>query len=220
MNDRMDRRGALRAVALAVPGLMAGRAWAQAPAGAAAQAPAAAPRAGQGEVGELFNPQVAGKPRVATTAMDNDEAIKRLEQKLQCTCGCTLDIYVCRTTDFTCEFSPALHRQVVAMAEKGMTEQQIIDAFVKEHGEKILMAPKAEGFNLAGYVVPGFVIALVGMLLTWIVLRRVRASQAVPAAVGGAPVPFDRTPGEAAPRPGASDAEMERLRRALEEIDA
>jgi cytochrome c-type biogenesis protein CcmH len=213
----MDRRGALRAVALAVPALLAGRAAAQAPT-AGPQAPA--PRAGQGEVGELFNPQVAGKPRVATTAMDNDEAIKRLEQKLQCTCGCTLDIYTCRTTDFTCEFSPALHRQVVAMAEQGKTEQEIVDAFVKEHGEKILMAPKAEGFNLAGYVVPGFVIALVGMLLTWIVVRRVRAAQAVPAAAGGAPVPFERAGQAAPPAPGASDAEMARLRRALEEIDA
>jgi cytochrome c-type biogenesis protein CcmH len=212
----MDRRGAIRAMGLLLPALVGGRALAQtaSPPPLGAQAPA--PRAGQGEVGELFNPQVAGKPRVATTAMDNDEAIKRLEQKLQCTCGCTLDIYTCRTTDFTCEFSPALHREVVALAEQGKTEQQIIDAFVAEHGEKILMAPKAEGFNLAGYVVPGIVIALVGALITWIVMRRVRASQAVPAVAGGTAAPF----GAPAAPPAASEAEMERLRRALEEIDA
>lgn len=203
----MSRRTALRSAALAVPTLLGARTLlAQAPAAQAAPAP----RAGQGEVGELFNPGVAGKPRVATVEGDNSERIKLLEQKLQCTCGCTLDIYTCRTTDFTCEYSPRLHREVLALAEQGRGDQEIIDAFVAKYGEKVLMAPKAEGFNLAGYIVPGLVIALVGMLVTWLILRRVRAAQPVPVAAGG----------ETGPARPADAAEMERLKRALEEIDA
>ena len=87
----------------------------------------ARPRAGQGAVGELFNPDVAGRPRTPTIAGDNDAAIRAVEQKLGCTCGCTLDIFTCRTTDFTCTYSPALHREVIALASEGKTEQQIID---------------------------------------------------------------------------------------------
>jgi len=212
MRDRsIGRREALRALGVALPALVAGRALRAQQAAAPGQAPA--PRAGQGEVGELFNPNVAGKSRVPTIEGDNSERFKQLEQKLQCTCGCTLDIYTCRTTDFTCEYSPRLHREVLALAEQGKTDQEIIDAFVAKYGEKVLMAPKAQGFNLAGYVVPGIVIALIGALLTWVILRRVRRSAPVPAvASAGSSVP-------GAPVAGMSDADSERLRRALEEIE-
>lgn len=210
MSDRaIGRRDALRALGVALPALAAGRGLA---AQAGAQAPAPAPRAGQGEVGELFNPNVAGKNRVPTTAGDNSERYRVLEQKLQCTCGCTLDVFTCRTTDFTCEYSPALHREVVALGADGKTDQQIIDAFVAKYGEKILMAPKPQGFNLAGYLVPGLVIALIGALLTWVILRRVRRAEP---AVAGAPAGAATSPGAALSEPDA-----ERLRRALEEIES
>ena len=208
----LGRREALRALGLALPALVAGSALrAQEAAAAPSQAPA--PRAGQGEVGELFNPNVAGKSRAPTIEGDNSERFKQLEQRLQCTCGCTLDIYTCRTTDFTCEFSPRLHREVLALGEQGKTDQEIIDAFVAKYGEKVLMAPKAQGFNLAGYVVPGIVIALIGALLTWVILRRVRRNAPVPAVASAGP----SMPG--APVEGLSNADAERLRRALEEIE-
>jgi cytochrome c-type biogenesis protein CcmH len=222
----MGRREALRALALSLPALAVGRPLgaqlarqvdtaAIARAAGQGQAPdAQAPRAGQGEVGELFNPGVAGKNRTPTSAGDNSERYKFLEQKLQCTCGCTLDVFTCRTTDFTCEYSPALHREVLALGEQGKSDQQIVDAFVAKYGEKILMAPKPQGFNLAGYLVPGLVIALIGALLAWVIVRRVKRSEPAlaGAAAGGVPV----APGPA----NLSDADSERLRRALEEIES
>ena len=171
-----------------------------------------APRPGAGDVGELFNPNVAGRPRDPTAEGDNDAFVRGVEQKLQCTCGCTLDIFTCRTTDFTCTYSPALHREVVELAEAGKSEQELIDAFVAKYGEKVLMAPKPEGFNIAGYVVPGVGIAAVGGLIAWILRRRVARARAIDAATAAGPVP--------PVVPGASDEELERLERALEEIDA
>jgi len=171
------------------------------------------PLAGQGTAGELRDPAAAGRPRDRATERDNDEYIKQVEHRLQCTCGCTLDIYTCRTTDFTCEFSPRLHREVLALGEQGKTDQEIIDAFVAKYGEKVLMAPKAQGFNLAGYVVPGIVIALIGALLTWVILRRVRRSAPVPAVASAGPS------APVTPVEGMSHADAERLRRALEEIE-
>ena len=69
--------------------------------GAAAFLPlqqAQGPLAGQGEVGTLRDPMAAGRPRAPTEIADYDERIKSIEQRLACTCGCTLDIFTCRTT--------------------------------------------------------------------------------------------------------------------------
>ena len=76
--------------------------------------------------------------------------MKGIERKLKCTCGCNLDIFTCRTTDFTCQFSPALHKDVLQLRGEGKSPDEVIAAFVAKHGEQILMAPPAEGFNLVG----------------------------------------------------------------------
>ena len=44
----------------------------------------ASPRAGQGDVGELFNPDVAGRPRTPTLESDNDVVVRDTELKLRC----------------------------------------------------------------------------------------------------------------------------------------
>ncbi len=203
------------------------------------QAPAAPqdtlrPRAGQGAVGELFNPDVAGRPRTPTVAGDNDAAIRAVEQKLGCTCGCTLDIFTCRTTDFTCTYSPALHREVIALASEGKTEQQIIDAFVDKYGEKILMAPKPRGFNMAGYVVPSILIGLLAIVLAFVLRRKIArgvvgewdggmVGRSDSGMVGEGDGGKEATPPLHDPTVPLSDipaAELERLNKALKEIDA
>ena len=65
-----------------------------------------------------------------------------------------------------------MHREVVKLVEQGSTAQEVIDAFVAEHGELVLMAPKKEGFNLVGYVLPGMAITTVGAVMLWILARR------------------------------------------------
>ncbi len=100
-------------------------------------------------------------------------------------CGCNLDIYTCRTTDFTCTYSPALHREIVALRGQGKTAEQIREDFVRQYGEQALMAPKAEGFNLAGYFVPGILMLFgIGLLSMWI-LRRQRQVAALGALARG-----------------------------------
>jgi cytochrome c-type biogenesis protein CcmH len=164
--------------------------------------------AGRGEAGTLRDPAAAGRPRRPTAAGDSDAEIQAVEQRLACTCGCTLDIFTCRTTDFTCTYSPELHREVVALHREGKSGQEIVDAFVAKYGEKALMAPKPEGFNLAGYLVPGAAIAAAGAALLVLISRRrvVVAS----AGAGSPPTVAD---------PSATPEELERLRRALSEVE-
>ncbi len=179
------------------------------------------PLAGRGELGTLRDPAAAGRPRAPTEIADYDERIKAIEHRLACSCGCTLDIFTCRTTDFTCTYSPQLHREVVELDRAGKTAEEIVDAFVERYGEKALMAPKAEGFNLWGYLLPGSAILVAGGALVTVLSRR----RAAVAEAGGAGIAEPRLSVE---RPGsegkptsapASPEEMERLRRALAEVE-
>ena len=114
--------------------------------------------AGSGPAGKVADPASAGRPLDATTAADIDAAYQAIEKQLKCSCGCGLDIYTCRTTDFNCTYSPQLHRRVVALAQEGKTAQQIIDAFIAEYGQQVLMSPPKRGFNLVGYLLPSVVL--------------------------------------------------------------
>lgn len=181
-----------RALGLLVGGMV--------PAALRAQEPAADP---------LRDPAAVGQRRDTLTALDNDPIVIAIERRMRCTCGCTLDIYTCRTTDFTCTFSPALHREVMAMRAEGQEPEQILAAFVAREGEAILMAPPASGFNLAGYVVPATVIVAGGAaLLAWVSRRRT----AVAGAAGAV------SPAAAAQMP-IDDDQRAALRRALDEVD-
>ena len=129
------------------------------------------PRQGD-QADRLRDPRSVGQSRAPVGALDNDEVVKEIERKLKCTCGCNLDIFVCRTTDFTCQFSPALHKEVMELRDAGKSPEEVIAAFVEKHGEQILMAPKPEGFNLAGYLVPGIAIIAAGAAITAVIVRR------------------------------------------------
>lgn len=136
-------------------------------------------------VGRLADPWVAGKPRSRVTDYENDPLVVGVEEKIKCTCGCNLSVYACRTTDFTCEVSPALHREVVALVEEGKSAEEILAAFVGRYGEAVLMAPPKRGFNWAAYVVPGAAILVAALVLSWYLKRRIGVAQAVTPDSGG-----------------------------------
>jgi cytochrome c-type biogenesis protein CcmH len=168
------------------------------------QAPDSLP--GTGPSGRLWDPSRAGRPLSPVTAADNDAALQAIEKQLHCTCGCNLDVYTCRTTDFTCTVSPALHQHVIALAQQGMTGQQIVDQFVREHGLTILMAPPKRGFNLAGYFVPSLSIVVAAAALTLVLRRWARE------AAGAS------TPKQPTPHVVAAPEELDRLRRELDQL--
>jgi cytochrome c-type biogenesis protein CcmH len=153
----------------------------------------------------LWQPDLAGQPRSAITDYENDPFIIGVERRLRCTCGCNLDIYTCRTTDFTCTYSPALHREIVALAQQGKTAEDVIAAFVTKYGETALMAPPKTGFNWAAYLLPGVAITIVGVVIGAVLIRRARVAARVTVAPG--PDPAGLSPDEAA----RLSAELDRL---------
>jgi len=218
--SRVSGRSALAALAAV---LLAGPAAAQT---RAAQAPSSRLPAAQTAVdpgppqarapgdtsrGRLFAPEMAGRSQAPVGARDNDSLVKMIEGKIRCTCGCNLDVFTCRTTDFTCTTSPAMHRVVLARLDSGMTAPQVLAAFEKQYGEVVLMAPPRRGFNLAAYFMP-FVGLLAGFVIVGLVIRgwfRVRPKAPLEGAATAEP--------EA---PAASDDDLKRLQQELEKFEA
>ena len=121
-----------------------------------------------------------------------------LEHRIKCQCGCTLDVYTCRTTDFSCSVSPAMHADVQRLVAGGYSADEIIAAFTDVYGERVLMAPKKEGFNWAGYVAPFVAVAGGGAAVATMLRRwRARTPASRPAFADGAS-DLDATPEELA----------------------
>jgi cytochrome c-type biogenesis protein CcmH len=196
----MRRRDFLnRLAAGTATGLVAPRALAQ----AGAPVDSGAPHV-QGTTSNLFDmDQGAAKgvrrpPKAGARASMSAEERDALEQQIRCQCGCTLDVYICRTTDFSCQVSPAMHRDVIALVEGGYSAQEILDAFVETYGERALMAPKREGFNWAGYLVPFAALGAGAAALVFVLRRMQQRTAAVSAESHPAPAATRATPDELA----------------------
>ena len=131
-------------------------------------------------------------PKPGATLSMTQQDRDALEHRLRCQCGCTLDVFTCRTTDFSCQVSPSMHRDVMALVEGGYGAQEILDAFQDTYGDRVLMSPPKTGFNLLGYVVPSIALAIGAVVLAIILRRwnrpsRVRAGTPSPVALDGTP---------------------------------
>ena len=113
-------------------------------------------------------------------------------------------------------------RKSLALQDEGKTADEIVAAFVAKYGEKVLMAPKPEGFNLVGLCRARLVILLVGGVMFAILRQRTRMR-------GGArgPLPSPAPVGRrrrvprrrlSARRPRLAE-ELARLERELKELD-
>ena len=200
MTDRLlARRGFLAASigGFALPGLLRAQQGTPKPAPAPASADS------------LYDPNSLERRDAIVEETDNDVTANDAEHRLACPCPCTLDVFTCRTTDFTCSYSPARHKEVVALVEQGMNVQQILDTMVARYGEEALMAPIPKGFNIVGYVLPASVVLGLGAVIVAVLALRQRAN-VVAATV---PVPVAGTA-------GASAEEIARVERELHELES
>lgn len=152
------------------------------------------------------------KPNAAPSLTDDQR--DTLEHRIKCQCGCILDVYTCRTTDFACQVSPAMHRDVNRLIAGGYDADEILKAFVETYGEVALTEPVKQGFNWAGYFAPSIALATGAVVLTvlvrkWATESRVAAEARLAAAMPGT------TSG--ATLAGMSDHDAARLERAVRE---
>ena len=143
---------------------------------------------------EVYQPvTLPAKPGATASMSDADR--DALEHQIHCQCGCNLDVYTCRTTDFACSVSPAMHADVMGLVSGGHSAQEILAAFKAVYGEKVLMAPGKSGFNLVGYSMP-FVALGAGAVIVGALLKRWKSRTPAPAVV--TPHPINATESELA----------------------
>ena len=125
--------------------------------------------------------KLAAKPNARPSLTDDQR--DDLEHSIKCQCGCPLDVYTCRTTDFACSVSPAMHADVMSLVSGGYGANEILAAFKAVYGERVLMSPVKSGFNWLGYTLPFFALAAGGVFVAAL-LRRWKSPAAAPVSAG------------------------------------
>jgi len=101
---------------------------------------------------------------------------KEIGMHLKCMCkGCDMTAGGCAhpggAFSGPCETAKAELQQVDSMLAKGMSEQQIIDAFVQQYGTIVYVEPPKHGFGLVAWLMP-IVYAVVGLALVIFIVRK------------------------------------------------
>ena len=164
-------------------------------------------------------PGGGGAARRGVESVQNGPAVFGVGRRLRCPCPWGLDVFTCRTTDFTCTYSPARHDEVVALFREGKSPEEVVAAFVDRYGEEALMAPKAAGFGIVGYLLPGAAILTGASLLGWYILRRSRLRAARAEMVAASAGALDLTSDLAVADDRQSPEEVARLQRALRDLE-
>ncbi len=98
-----------------------------------------------------------------------DVTTKEIEEALTCQCGCGLTVHSCN--HLQCGSGIPLKNEVLTLVNRGLSRDEILVQFRTRYGEKILSSPTTEGFNLAAWILPFFVVAF-GAALVLNVVRR------------------------------------------------
>ena len=104
--------------------------------------------------------------------------IRRAGDKLACLCG------ACKNTVATCpmlgcHYALPAREKIAKMQAAGMSDQAIVDAFVKETGLRALAVPPAEGFNALAWIMPFVAIGL-GLIAIWLWIKKFHPKHAAP----------------------------------------
>ena len=128
---------------------------------------------------------------------DND--VNRVAKELYCPVCPNTPLDVCETK--ACEDWRA---QIRDQLSEGWTDQQIIDYFVAQYGERVLAEPQRKGFTSLVWFLP-LIVVLVGLGIVYEILRSWRKQR--PVAFASKPVP------------DIPEAVLRRIEREIQEMD-
>ena len=128
---------------------------------------------------------------------DND--VNRVAKQLYCPVCPNTPLDVCETK--ACEDWRA---QIRDQLSEGWTDQQIIDYFVAQYGERVLAEPQRKGFTSLVWFLP-LIVVLVGLGIVYEVLRNWRKQKTVPVTTK--------------PVPEISEAVRRKIEREIQEMD-
>ena len=128
------------------------------------------------------------------------KAYERAATQLLCDCGC----HPQSVKECACGRAGEMRAALYKDATEGKTGDEIIAAYVAQHGQKILVSPPATGFNLVAWTGPAIGLLGATIMIAFMIRRWRRTSIALPAET----VP---------PSSSADEPYLARLRHDLEE---
>lgn len=117
----------------------------------------------------------------AQKSVPTDNDVLRVAKQLYCPVCPNTPLDVCETK--ACEDWRA---QIRDQLSEGWTDQQVIDYFVAQFGERVLAEPQRKGFTSLIWFLPVLVV-LVGLGIVYEILRNWRKQKPVPVAAVSAP---------------------------------
>ena len=118
-----------------------------------------------------------------TTTPPSDDDVNRIAKKMYCPVCENIPLDVCPTQ--ACIQWRETIREKLA---QGWSEQQILDYFVQQYGERVLAQPSTRGLNVFVWIIPPIAL-IAGAVILWRFLRR---SGPRPSAASAPPPPGDK----------------------------
>jgi cytochrome c-type biogenesis protein CcmH len=110
----------------------------------------------------------AAAAALAQTASEKPSVdVRRVGAHLKCRCGCADSVATCSMLD--CGSSKPDKERIARMQSVGMSDDQIIQAFVRDYGPGIYLAPP----SAFGWIVPYASVGL-GLVVIWLFLKKYR----------------------------------------------
>ncbi len=102
-------------------------------------------------------------------AQDLEAQYRESAEQLVCQCSCSEQLTVCAMQN--CHSATPMRAEIREKLAQGVPIPEIVASFVETFGKQVLAAPTMEGFDLAAWVMPFFVLVLGLVLVSWIVVR-------------------------------------------------
>jgi cytochrome c-type biogenesis protein CcmH/NrfF len=103
---------------------------------------------------------------LAQTASEKPSVdVRRVGARIACQCGCKDSVATCSMLE--CHFSKPAKERIAQLQSVGMSDDQIVQAFIREYGAAVYLAPP----NAFGWIVPYAIVGL-GFIVIWIFLKK------------------------------------------------
>jgi cytochrome c-type biogenesis protein CcmH/NrfF len=103
---------------------------------------------------------------LAQTASEKPSVdVRRVGARLQCQCGCKDSVATCSMLE--CHFSKPAKERIAQMQSVGMSDEQIVQAFIRDYGMAVYLAPP----NAFGWIVPYASVGF-GLVVIFLFLRK------------------------------------------------
>ncbi|MDO8688067.1 MAG: cytochrome c-type biogenesis protein CcmH, partial [Dehalococcoidales bacterium] len=105
---------------------------------------------------------------VTPVSADSAPTVNSIAEQLVCQCGCNQTVAAC--PDSPCPSADPIKAMIGQKLAQGQSESQILQAFVGQYGEKVLVTPPKSGLNLVAWILP-FVALLAGAAIIFSAMR-------------------------------------------------